>query len=271
MSNPYSKLDEKRDPSKESAEIQNVKAQILEREKEINKLQSELEKKTEQQKQIEAHAPNWPKCKPMIYHNIQEDFPENDKKKLMKLAYFCWFLNCFCCAWNMICLLMAIFVPELSTVGSIVSDFVGSIIFCVLWIPLSFILWYRTLYKAVKQSKSSLFILFFITFTVQILLSILDAIGFWSSAAAGAISTIDVFTKNAVGIGICFAISTVAWISLTFLCVYIMRKVYSEFKSGGSVVKAKGELQAEFGNEIGGLVKANISQSLGINNKSTTN
>jgi len=29
MSNPYSKLDEKRDPSKESAEIQNVKAQIF--------------------------------------------------------------------------------------------------------------------------------------------------------------------------------------------------------------------------------------------------
>jgi len=45
MSNPYSKLDEKRDPSKESAEIQNVKAQILERDKQIHNLQSELEKK----------------------------------------------------------------------------------------------------------------------------------------------------------------------------------------------------------------------------------
>jgi len=45
MSNPYSKLDEKRDPSKESAEIQIVKAQILEREKQIHTLQSELEKK----------------------------------------------------------------------------------------------------------------------------------------------------------------------------------------------------------------------------------
>jgi len=100
----------------------------------------------------------------MIYHNIQEDFPDSDKKKLMKLAYFCWFLNNFCCAWNMICLFMTIFVPQLSAVESVVSDFVGSLIFCVLWIPLSFILWYRTLYKAVKQSKSSLFILFFYYF-----------------------------------------------------------------------------------------------------------
>jgi len=193
------------------------------------------------------------------------------KKKLMKLAYFSWFLTAFCCTWNMICLFMTIFVPQLSAVESVVSDFVGSLIFCVLWVPLSFMLWYRTLYKAVKQSKSSLFIFFFITFTIQILLCILDAIGLWSSAAAGTVSTIDVFARGAIGVGICFAISTIAWISLTFLCVYIMRKVYSEFKSGGSIVKAKGELQAEFGNEIGGLVKANISQSLGINNKSTTN
>jgi len=189
----------------------------------------------------------------------------------MKLAYFSWFLTAFCCTWNMICLFMTIFVPQLSAVESVVSDFVGSLIFCVLWVPLSFMLWYRTLYKAVKQSKSSLFIFFFITFTIQILLCILDAIGLWSSAAAGTVSTIDVFARGAIGVGICFAISTIAWISLTFLCVYIMRKVYSEFKSGGSIVKAKGELQAEFGNEIGGLVKANISQSLGINNKSTTN
>jgi len=171
----------------------------------------------------------------------------------------------------MICLLMTIFIPELSNVGSLVSDFVGSLIFCVLWIPLSFILWYRTLYKAVKQSKSTLFMFFFVTFGIQILLCILDAIGIWTSAAAGIVSTIDVFAHGVIGVGICFAISTIAWISLTFLCVYIMRKVYSEFKSGGSIVKAKGELQAEFGNEIGGLVKANISQSLGINNKSTTN
>jgi len=266
MSNPYAKLDEKHDSAKD-AEVQRVKAEILEKDKQIHNLQSELEKKTDEQKQIGKLAPNWPKCKPIIYHNIDEDFPEEVKKKLMKRAYFCWFLNVFCCTWNMLCLFMAMFEPKLTTFTSVVSDFVGSLIFCVLWVPLSFMLWYRMLYKAIKQSKSSLFIIFFGFFFVQILLCILDAIGLWSSAAAGVVSTIDVFTQGAIGVGICFAISTVAWVLLTFLCVYIMRKVYSEFQTGGSIVKAKGELQAEFGSGIVDLAKANITQSL-ANNKS---
>jgi len=37
MSNPYAKLDERHDPSKDNAEVQNVKAQILEKEKQIQK------------------------------------------------------------------------------------------------------------------------------------------------------------------------------------------------------------------------------------------
>jgi len=55
MSNPYAKLDERHDPSKDNAEVQNVKAQILEKEKQIQNLQSELEKKKMNNKNRLSH------------------------------------------------------------------------------------------------------------------------------------------------------------------------------------------------------------------------
>jgi len=42
----------------------------------------------------EKKLPNWPKCRPLIYHNIRDEIPEGPRN-LVKRVYFSWFCNIF--------------------------------------------------------------------------------------------------------------------------------------------------------------------------------
>lgn len=68
--------------------------------------------------------------------------------------------------------------------GEIVS-FVASIIYLIIFTPLSFLCWYRPVYKAFKEDSSSHFMVFFFVFFFQFLITTFMAVGVLSSGACG--------------------------------------------------------------------------------------
>ena len=84
--------------------------QISDREDELNRRERELERREQQLEYRERkvgdlqaelglvadRTPNWPKCRPIIYHNIKEDIPE-DGQLLVKRVYFGWICTIFYC------------------------------------------------------------------------------------------------------------------------------------------------------------------------------
>jgi len=40
---------------------------------------------------VNPKAPNWPRCRPLIYHNISGDMPTPETVRLVRMAYGSWF------------------------------------------------------------------------------------------------------------------------------------------------------------------------------------
>jgi hypothetical protein len=62
-------------------DLENKKKALDEREKQLD----EREKKIS-----EMHLPNWPICKPFIYHSIENEIP-TEARSMVRRAYFAWY------------------------------------------------------------------------------------------------------------------------------------------------------------------------------------
>jgi len=238
--------------SGKSDDVYALRQQLQEKDKQVQELQSQLEYKNRmiQDTAISLRVPNWPKWpKPILYHDIEADITEAEPKRMVKKVYFTWFLTAFCTTWNMICLFMAIFVNVPSI--SVASSFGAALFFWIFWVPLSFVLWYRPLYNAARKNRSSLYVFFIITFAIHIGVCILYILGVWTTGAAGIISSIDLLKNGAVGVGVCFLISTSAWLLNILFSIYVMKDVIRNYRNyGHSIEKAKGEMKTAIGKEV---------------------
>jgi len=238
--------------TKSSDDVQVLRQQLQEKERQVQELQSQLEYKNRmiQDTAITLRVPNWPKWpKPILYHDIERDITEPGPKRMVKKAYFTWFLTVFCTTWNMICLFMAIFVGITTT--SVASAFGAALFFWIFWIPLSFVLWYRPLYNAARKNRNSLYVFFIIAFAIHIGVDILYVLGIWNTGSAGIISSIDVFGKPNIGVGICFLISASAWLLNVLFSIYVMKEVIRNYRSHGHTIEqAKGEMKTAIGKEV---------------------
>lgn len=116
------------------------------KEEELNKREAVLDSRTKILVDREnvlknPREPNWPRCRPLLYHNIDADMTEPSVKRLVRFAYFGWLAFLVAVLWNFICMFAAIIVD------GAVGDFILSIVFCVFLPPIFFLI-YRILYRA---------------------------------------------------------------------------------------------------------------------------
>ncbi|KAG1662787.1 Secretory carrier-associated membrane protein 1 [Nymphon striatum] len=152
---------------------------------ELQRRQEELEKKAEElQKKEEAlrgqpynsRQNNWPplpqKCcvGPCFYQDITVDIPL-EFQKVVRAGYYLWMYH----ALVLVCNLLGSLAFLIES-GSGVT-FGMSLLFVALFMPLSFVCWFRPLYKAFRSDSSFNFFIFFFVFFFQCCLSILFAIG----------------------------------------------------------------------------------------------
>jgi hypothetical protein len=112
-----------------------------------------------------------------------------------------------------------------------------SILYCILFIPLSYICWFRPAYNAFRNNSLINYILFFITFSFQFCFSVLMAIGIPNTGSSGVVIAMLTFRKRKSGTGDYFFGTIILLITLGFslaaaMQLFIIIKVNKyEFKN----------------------------------------
>ncbi|KAH9614749.1 hypothetical protein KSS87_013031, partial [Heliosperma pusillum] len=138
---------------------------------------------------------NWPPLLPIIHHDIANEIPVH-AQKLQYLAFASWLGIILCLVFNIV----AITVCWIR--GGGVKIFFLAAIYALLGVPLSYVLWYRPLYRAMREDSALKFGWFFMMYMLHILFCIFAAIAppivFHGESLTGILAAISVFPRHAL-------------------------------------------------------------------------
>ncbi|XP_074264640.1 secretory carrier-associated membrane protein 4 [Silene latifolia] len=206
------------------------------REKEIADWEADLKRRESDIKRREeavsrANIPateekNWPPLVPIIHHDIANEIPVH-AQKLQYLAFASWLGIILCLVFNIV----AITVCWIR--GGGVKIFFLATIYALLGVPLSYVLWYRPLYRAMREDSAFKFGWFFMTYLLHILFCIFAAIAppivFHGESLTGILAAITVFPHHAL-VGIFYLIGFALFCLETLLSLWVLQKVYMYFR-----------------------------------------
>lgn len=217
---------------------------MREREAELNRKEKELATR-EQTLQLsggssKGRPPNWPRCRPLIHHDIAGDMPTPETVRLVKMAYGGWIASVCCLIWNSICMLAALIVDGGSTVG----DYILSVIFIII-LPIIWFLIYRLLYRAARKTRPSVYIVFWIFYFLELLSCGFFLAGAPSTGAAGLIYMFDLFEASELAVGFMVLASSVLWGLDVVFCLWIYIASRLEYRKAGGFARAKQDLKED--------------------------
>lgn len=220
-------------------------AELQKRQEELERKAAELQAREEALRgaAFNARANNWPplpdKCcvAPCFYQDIGVDIPL-EFQKIVRTVYYLW--------------IFYVIVLILNFLGGIAilvkaggaTHFGFSLLYLVLFAPLSFLCWFRPLYKAFRSDSSFNFMVFFFVFFVQLIVSVIYAVGIGTTGASGFVVAIDAFSKSiALGIFLTLVATghavNAAWSGIMLLRVHRLYR-----STGASFAKAQQEFTA---------------------------
>jgi hypothetical protein len=213
-------------------ELSRREVAVAEREAYVKELENKLKDGG-----IDIKPKNWPKCKPILYHNIEAEVP-TPNQPCCKAGYVCWMLSVASYIFNFIAVTIMFFMGT----GSLACWFFSALatvigVFCSWWT------WYSGLYKAL-QSRGGTFAYgkyfihkgIFIGWAIWVVIA--PPIGSSSCFVAGFFVMIDQFglnsSKGTTG-GILGIINICLWGSTLILAVYTIIWSFSIWKKGGGL------------------------------------
>jgi len=151
------------------ASLSKKEQELKRREEALNRREQQID---QQEKTIQTskgtRIPNWPRCRPFIYHNIVEDIPSPEGVALVTRAYGGWFALIGCLGVNLASLLASVIIRGAPIA---IQSFFLSLAYALFCTPSSFLI-YRLVYQAARKSKTSLYFLYFIFLWLEILVYI---------------------------------------------------------------------------------------------------
>lgn len=227
-----------------------AQANLIKQQEELERKAAELERKEQELQNRQTTGTttntgvkenNWPPLpkffpmKPCFYQDFDEEIPE-EYRRICKRMYYLWmfhsttlFLNVLAC--------LAYFIAS-SAHG---VDFGLSILWFILFTPVSFICWYRPVYRAFRSDSSFSFFFFFFVFFFQVAVYIIQTVGIpqWGNSGwIAAISMINVKVAVAVVMMVVAGFFTVNAI----LAIILLKMVHSKYRrTGASFSKAQQE------------------------------
>ncbi|XP_029499592.2 secretory carrier membrane protein 2, like [Oncorhynchus nerka] len=225
-----------------------AQANLLRQQEELEKKAAELDRKEQElQNRPGGHITkenNWPPLpkfspiKPCFYQDFNEDIPE-EYQKICKRMYYLWMFHSITLFLNLLaCLAYFTADPNAGV------DFGLSILWFVLFTPVSFICWYRPVYKAFRSDSSFSFFFFFFVFFFQVSVYIIQCVGIPKWGNSGWISSITMIRSNmAVAVVMmvvagCFTVNAV-------LAIILLKMVHSNYRrTGANFTKAQQEFSS---------------------------
>ncbi|XP_070689341.1 secretory carrier membrane protein 2, like [Pempheris klunzingeri] len=224
-------------------------ANLIKQQEELERKAAELDRK-EQELQNRTRGSalnagtkenNWPPLpkffpvRPCFYQDFDEEIPE-DYRRICKRMYYLWmfhsatlFLNVLAC--------LAYFTADAKN-G---VDFGLSILWLILFTPVSFICWYRPVYKAFRSDSSFSFFFFFFVFFFQVAVYIIQSVGIPKWGNSGWIASISMIGSN-LPVAVVMMVVAGFFTVNAVLGVILLKMVHSKYRrTGASFTKAQQE------------------------------
>lgn len=214
-------LEPMNDPGKKEKDLAAWEAELKKREKDIKRREETVSKVA-----VPIDDKNWPPFFPMIHHDISSEIPVH-AQKLQYLAFASWLGIIFCLGFNLI----AVTVCWLRGGGS--KIFFLAVIYALLGWPLSYVLWYRPLYRAMRTDSALKFGWFFLVYSIHICFCILAAIAppifFHGRSLTGILAAVDVFSDHVLP-GVFYLIGFGFFCLESLLSLWVIQKIYIYFR-----------------------------------------
>jgi len=215
---------------------------VRRKELELKRREEDIQRREEalfqQEQKIGKPRPkNWPRCRPILHHDIAGEIPE-DLQPLVRRAYWAWYGIQIALCWNFISVAAGLF-ADASHSGAIAGFFIGLVIWLVS-VPMSWFV-YRFLYNAARKTKPSLYMIFFIFVWLEILVFGYLALGVDGWGGGGFFFFIGYFNDKKPIVGIFGVVDFALWVLLIVIHVYLFFKARSPYSAAGGVEKAKQE------------------------------
>nr|GLL44504.1 secretory carrier-associated membrane protein 4-like [Ipomoea trifida] len=157
-------LDSMNDPKKKQKELAAWEADLKRREMDIKRREDAVAGAG-----VPVSDKNWPPFFPIIHHDIVNEIPAQSQK-MQYLAFASWLGIVLCLVYNIV----AVTVCWIKGEG--VKIFLLSVIYALMGCPLSYVLWYRPLYNAMRTDSALKFGWFFLFYLLHIGFCIFAAI-----------------------------------------------------------------------------------------------
>lgn len=228
-------LNEQESFRKRQEELEKKAAELAKKEQELKNLQSTVRRENNFPPLPNKYCP-----KPCFYHDISIDIPI-EYQKTCRMVFYLWQLYSFALLFNFITALALLAVKA----DNGATTFGISVLYFVVFIPCSFLFWYRPLYQAFKNDSSFNFMLFFFVFFFQIILTIIYALGIPSFGTCGWINGAQLSDQKEAKKKAVAAMVFVSGAIFTILAIFmilLLKRVHSIYRSSGaSLHKAQGE------------------------------
>ncbi|GLT91284.1 hypothetical protein SLE2022_091790 [Rubroshorea leprosula] len=214
-------LDTMNDTKKKERELAAWEADLKRREQNIKRREDAVAKTG-----VTPNDKNWPPFFPIIHHDIANEIPVH-AQRLQYLAFASWLGIVLCLVYNVI----AVTVCWIQ--GGGVKIFFLSIIYALLGVPLSYLLWYRPLYRAMRTDSAFKFGLFFLLYLLHIGFCIIAAIAppivFHGKSFTGILSAVDIISDHMLA-GIFYFVGFGLFCLETLLSLWVLQKIYLYFR-----------------------------------------
>jgi len=214
--------------------IKKKELELKRREEELSRREKSL---LDKEKQIDKATPklkNWPRCRPIIYHDIDGEIPAN-QQRLVKAGYYIWFGTLFCYFYNFVSVLAGLIA---SGGGSEIASFILSIINCLFFMPMTFLI-YRLLYRATRKGKSGLYLGYMICLWIDIIWFAWNGVGLRGWGGGGFLLMLGLFQDDKTAAAVICLVCIVFWGLLVVAHLYLFIHARINYKLVGGWGSAK--------------------------------
>ena len=188
---------------------------------------------------------NWPRCFPILYHNISEEIQMGNQRMVSK-GYHAWCIAAAAYAFNLLVLTVSLLGGGAATT---VGSWFMALIVAGAGIPFSWMFWYRGLYTA-AQTDNSLFAYsrFFLHMSIHLLwcLWMLLALPRVGRFSAGLFRVLDYFSATSGAhlrlnraLGVLSLINMALWATTLLLSSHTLKLAVDRFRSAGGTAELR--------------------------------
>ncbi|KAH7834715.1 hypothetical protein Vadar_018893 [Vaccinium darrowii] len=214
-------LDSMNDGNKKQKDLATWEADLKRREREIKRREDAVASAG-----VPVDDRNWPPFFPIIHHDIANEIPVH-AQRLQYLAFASWLGIVLCLVFNVV----AVTVCWIR--GGGVKIFFLATIYALLGCPLSYVLWYRPLYRAMRTDSALKFGWFFLFYMLHLIFCIFAAIAppivFHGQSLTGILAAVNAFSDDVL-VGVFYLIGFGLFCLESLLSLWVLQKVYMYFR-----------------------------------------